>query len=86
MGCKCKEKFNQLEKFSDDPIEEPKGVNFFTSFLNVLTRTFIGILSIVLIIIVAVPFFIYFLYTVIVGKEAHINMDKIIRLFKHDDE
>lgn len=75
-----------MERYSDDPIEESKGNGFFAGFLNVLTRTFIGILSIVLIIIVAVPFFIYFLYTVIVGKEAHINMDKIIRLFKHDDE
>lgn len=76
MGCACKEKYNNIAKYSDD--KEPfKKFNFFETILMFLGRLFMVILITALIIIILPLFLIYMLICFLLGKEVIINLKKL---------
>lgn len=82
MGCKCKQTYNEAIKLSEDNNENNNDnwfiSNIFNPFIMFLSRVFFCILAIVLIII-GVPFFlVYISVCIILGKEPHFSLKKIM--------
>jgi uncharacterized protein YqhQ len=83
MGCKCKEKYADVAKYSDE--KEPfKKFNFLETIFMFLGRIVMAILMAALIIIILPLFLIYILVCYLFGKNVILNLNKLIRyMSKH---
>ena len=86
MGCKCKEKYANIAKYSDD--EEPfKKFNILENILMFLGRIIMAILVAVLIIIIVPLFLVYMIVCYLFGKSPIIKLDKLTRyISKHKEK
>jgi hypothetical protein len=81
MGCACKNKIKNIEKYADEGSVsvESKG-GFLEKFWEILMRMALGILCGVVIIVVSVPLIIYLIICMMFGKGMHINLNKVREL------
>lgn len=84
MGCKCKEIYNNAKQFSDEPEDLQKQTNLLSKIGGIFVRFVFGILCIALIIIIAIPFLIFFLINTMLGKDINIDISKIIEKTKRN--
>ena len=78
MGCKCKERYADVAKYSDD--KEPfRNFNFLESILMFLGKLVMAIFIAALIIIILPLFLIYMIVCYLLGKDVIINLNKMMR-------
>lgn len=82
MGCKCKEVYNNAKQYSDEPKDVDNNKGLLSKIGGIFVRFILGILCIALIIIIAIPFLIFFMIKMILGKEIDIDISKIIEKTK----
>lgn len=86
MGCKCKEKYANIAKYSDDG-EPFKKFNIIENILMFLGRIIMAILVAVLIIIIVPLFLVYMIVCYLFDKSPIINLDKLTRyISKHKEK
>lgn len=77
MPCNCKKSYDEMEKYSDDHVENGNGLQkpgILYRFFTFLLQIPFGILCAALIIIMFVPCLIYVLVCVIFGLEPHFTL------------
>ena len=81
MGCNCKNKIKNIEKYADGPavvVKDDGGV--FEQIWTILLRIFIGILCGMVIIVGLVPLVAYVTICLMFGKTPTISLSKIREL------
>lgn len=84
MGCKCKEVYYNAKQYSEETNEEEKQTNLLSKIGGIFVRFVFGIFCIALIIIIAIPFLIFFLIKTMLGKDINIDISKIIEKTKRN--
>lgn len=77
MACKCKQNYDEMNKFADDYVENDEGTQepgILYKIFTFLLRIPFGILCAVLIIIMFVPCLIFVLICIIFGLEPHFKL------------
>lgn len=72
MSCNCKQKYDALKKFSDDYFDEDKQSKvkvFFKKLLYIPLQICFGILCGALVLVAAVPFLIYVIVNLMIGRD-----------------
>lgn len=86
MGCKCKQAYDAAIQYSDDAVEK-NGNRGKNSLLNVIGQIFVRIIigiCAIIVFAVGIPFFVvYVIISLLLGKEMHININKIIKRKRH---
>lgn len=82
MACSCKNKFKQMEKYSDEGVSQHNSkekLNPFKKILQILMQLCFGIFCSVVIIIMIVPMLLYIIICLITGKEAHFELKNYLK-------
>lgn len=74
MGCNCKKKYDALKKYSDEPSENSGEHGIFYKIMLFLAQLCIGILLAPLIIVVTIPFILWIIVCIMMGKEPVIKL------------
>ena len=84
MGCNCKQKASQFDKYTENGMfEEVKGIKK----IGVFFMKYFVIIIAFLLVIVIIPFFLlYMFFNMLIGKRTIIRLDKIFNKFKEKDE
>ena len=78
MGCKCKEKYSDIAKYSDE--KEPyRNFKFLEAIFMFLGRILMAIFVAALIIIILPLFLIYMIICYLLGKDVILNLNKMTR-------
>lgn len=83
MGCNCKKTYNKLEKYSDNKINNNKGI--INNILNLILQIGFGILIACLFIIIIIPIIVYITICLIIGKEPSIRIKHPKNYFRHNE-
>lgn len=74
MGCNCKKKYDVLKKYSDEPFENSGEHGIFYKIMLSLAQLCFGILLAPLIIVVTIPFILWIIVCIMIGKEPVIKL------------
>lgn len=81
MGCACKNRVKNIEKFSDDNTQYDEKPNFVMRILQSIVQMIFGIVVGAIIIVATIPLLIYIIGCIMLGKQPVIIINKIKNLF-----
>lgn len=79
MACNCKNKYNALRKYADDPQFSDTDIsgNISLKIVRIILQFFFGILCGAVIIVMIVPALMYIILCLMTGKSPHFTLKRI---------